>query len=337
VVDAQTVAAALLTLLIAGNPVVAGPLPPANTGHFYVSSFESDDVVVYDNSGNVLRHFSDPELEGPRGIVIGPDGQILVAAQKSDAIVVFDADEGHIATYTHPQLDGPTGLALGPGGVLYACSYENHRIVAFGPDGEMLRSFTTGGLRNPTCIVVNGGSILVAGAAQPWIFRFDADGTPRSPITVDGLMSPAGMAMDHGMLYVTDERTDRILILDRDGTVEGEMAHRNLHGPRGIALDDRGHLFVSSYYRHVILEFDRSGGHVRTIGGGTLGFPDGVAFSAMRRGDVDDDGHVDLLDFGRVITQFGDCPSAPTACPSDVNRSGSVDLSDLFMLLANWD
>lgn len=337
VVGARAVIAALTTILLAGSPVVAGRLPPANTGHFYVSSFESDEVVVYDGSGDVLRRFSDPEVDGPRGIVIGPQGRIFVAAQNSDAIVVFDADERYIATYTHPELDGPTGLALGPGAVLYACSYENHRIVAFGPDGEMVGSFTAGALRNPTCIVVSGGSIHVAGAARPWIFRFDADGTPHRPIIVDGLVSPAGMAMARGMLYVADERTGRILILDGDGTVEGEVAHRHLHGPRGMAFDDRGHLFVSSGYGHLIVEFDRSGGYLRTIGGGKLGFPDGVAFSAMRVGDVDDDGHVGLEDFGRVIARWGDCPSEPTACPSDVNHSGSVDLSDLFTLLANWD
>lgn len=336
-VGARTVTAALAAILVAGSPVVAAPLPPANTGHFYVSSFESDDIVVYGGSGNVLRRFSDPQLDGPRGIVIGPDGRIMVAAHKSDAIVVFDADESHIATYTHPQLDGPTGLALGPGNVLYVCSYENHKIVAFGPNGEMVGSFTAGALRNPTCIVVNGGSIHVAGAAQPWIFRFNADGTPRSPITVDGLVSPAGMAMARGMLYVADKRTGRVLILDGDGVVKDEVVHQYLHGPRGIALDDRGHLFVSSCYGHMIVEFDRRGDLVRTIGGGKLGFPDGVAFSAMRLGDVDDDGHVGLHDFNSVISRLGDCPSAPSPCPSDVNRSGSVDLSDLFTLLANWD
>ncbi len=337
VAGARTVGVALLAILLAGSPVGAGSLPPANTGHFYVSSFESNDVVVHDTSGEVLRRFRDPELHGPRGIVIGPEGRIFVAAQSSNAVVVFDAQEGHIATYTHPELDGPTGLALGGGDVLYVCSFDNHRIVAFGPDGEMVGSFTDRGLRNPTCIVVSGESIHVAGAAQPWIFRFGADGTPRSPIMVDGLVSPAGMAMARGMLYVADERTGRILVVDGDGTVEGELAHRDLFGPRGLAVDDRGHLFVSSCYRSLIVEFDRRGVQVRTIVGGKLGFPDGIAFSAMPVGDVDDDGHVDLLDFGRVITRFGDCPSAPTACPSDVNRSGSVDLSDLFTLLANWD
>ena len=77
----RSIVAFLAAITGAAGSVVAGPLPPANTGHFYVSNFQGDNVVVYDNSGTVTRRFSDPDLDGPRGIVIGPKGQLDVTAR----------------------------------------------------------------------------------------------------------------------------------------------------------------------------------------------------------------------------------------------------------------
>ena len=333
----RSIVAFLSVITGATASVVAGPLPPANTGHFYVGNYQGDDVVVFDGSGAVTRHFSDPDLDGPRGIVIGPRGRIFVAAQKSDSIVVFDADENCVDTFTDPELVAPTGLAFGRGGVLYACSSGNDRIVAFAPDGTLVGSFTARGLKKPACIATDGRTVFVAGAGSPWIFRFSADGTPRGWFTGGGLVSPAGIALAGGLLYVSDRGSGRVVVLDRDGTVQAELSHRDLAGPRGLAFDDRRHLFVSCCFRNWIVEFDPSGRYVRTIAGGQLSFPGGVAFSSMPIGDVDDDGSVGLLDFGKLLAGWGTCPAPPERCRADANRDGTVDVGDLFIVLANWD
>ena len=333
----RSIVAFLSVFIGAAGSVVAGPLPPANTGHFYVSNFQGDNVVVVDNSGTVTRRFSDPDLDGPRGIVIGPSERIFVAAQRSNAIVIFDTDENCVDTFTDPQLVGPTGLAFGRGGVLYACSSGNDRIVAFDPDGTLAGSFTARGLKGPACIATDGNTVFVAGPASPWIFRFGSDGTPRRWFTGGGLSSPAGIALAGGLLYVADRGTGRVVVLDRDGTVQAELSHPDLAGPQGLAFDDRRHLFVSCCFRDWIVEFDSSGRYVRTIAGGQLSFPGGVAFSSMPRGDVDDDCSVGLMDFGEMLAGWGDCPAPPTGCRSDTNRDGRVDVGDLFILLANWD
>jgi len=221
--------------------------------------------------------------------------------------------------------------------VLYACSSGNDRIVAFAPDGTRVRSFTAGGLKNPACIGTDGNTVFVAGPGSPWIFRFGADGTPRRWFTGGGLVSPAGIALAGGMLYVADRGTGRVIVLDRDGTVQAELSHRDLGGPQGLAFDDRRHLFVSCYFRNWIVEFDSSGRYVRTIAGGKLSFPGGVAFSSMPIGDIDDDGSVGLMDFGELLAGWGTCPAPPGRCRADANRDGTVDVDDLFILLANWD
>lgn len=335
-VATRTAVAVFAAFLGVTDAVVAGPLPPGRTGHFYVSCYKGDDVVVYDSDGAAVRRFSDPELDGPRGIVIGPD-RIFVAAQNLDAIVVFDADQTHLETFTAPELDGPAGMAYGPGGLLYVCSAENDSVVAFASNGTVVRSFTARGLKSPTCIAASGGSIFVSGPGSPWIFRFDGNGKLRGRITGGGLVRPAGIAVYGGLLYVSDRASGRVVILDGNGKLEGVFSHADLAGAQGLAFDDRGHLFVSSGFRNAVVEFDRSGGHVQTVTGGKLSFPDGVAFAHRRVGDIDDDGIVGMADFTALMGDWGTCPAGPASCSGDVTRNGQVDVSDLYIMLANWD
>ncbi|TDJ57150.1 MAG: hypothetical protein E2O40_03435 [Planctomycetota bacterium] len=336
VVSTRTAVAVFAVFLGVSSAVVAGPLPPGRTGHFYVSNFKGDDVVEYDAGGTAVRRLTEGVLDGPRGIVIGRN-RIFVAAQNSDTVVVFDSDRTFLDTFTAPELDGPTGMAFGPGGLLYVCSVENDSIVAFGPDGSVVRSFGGRGMKSPTCIATSGSWIYVSGPASPWIFRFDGNGTLRGTITGGGLVSPAGLAVYGGRLYVADRGSNRVVILDGKGNLKGEFTHHDLAGPQGLAFDDRGNLFVTNCYSNSIVQFNRSGHHVRTIHAGKLSFPDGVAFMSRRVGDIDDDGVVGVADFSSLIADWGSCPSRPAACSGDITRNGTVDVSDLYILLANWD
>jgi len=49
-------------------------------------------------------------------------------------------------------------------------------------------------------------------------------------------------------------------------------------------------------------------------------------------GDLDGD-VVDLL---ALLSEWGDCPAPPAACPGDLNDDGVVDVLDLLILLGNW-
>lgn len=48
--------------------------------------------------------------------------------------------------------------------------------------------------------------------------------------------------------------------------------------------------------------------------------------------DVDDSGSVDFSDLLVVLAAWGPCPE----CPSDLDGSGSVDFADLLAVLAAW-
>ena len=52
-------------------------------------------------------------------------------------------------------------------------------------------------------------------------------------------------------------------------------------------------------------------------------------------GDLDLDCRVGIIDFLRLLADWGACPE-PTNCPADINADGVVDLLDFVILLENW-
>ena len=52
-------------------------------------------------------------------------------------------------------------------------------------------------------------------------------------------------------------------------------------------------------------------------------------------GDLDLDCRVGIIDFLRLLADWGPCPET-TGCPADLNGDGVVDLLDFAMLLNNW-
>jgi len=84
-------------------------------------------------------------LNGPRTIVVGPDGSLYLALREGNAIYRLDPSAGRIEHLAgtgekgftgdggparQATLAGPKGLAYGPGGTLYVADTENHAIRA---------------------------------------------------------------------------------------------------------------------------------------------------------------------------------------------------------------
>lgn len=52
-------------------------------------------------------------------------------------------------------------------------------------------------------------------------------------------------------------------------------------------------------------------------------------------GDLDLDCHVGIIDFLRLLADWGSCPGT-SGCPADINGDGVVDVLDFVILLGNW-
>jgi len=317
-----------------------GYLPPAGTGHFYVSNHNGDRVAVFDAAGMYLRSFSAPGLNGPRGVVVHPaSGQMYVAGQLiPSGIYVFDAGEHHITTFTHPELNSPTGMALSSAGELYVASYNNDKVVVFDLEGNWQRSITHADINGTNCVAFDSqGYYYVACAINDKVVKFAPDDTYVETFSWPGHADSAmGLARDGAdNLYVAGGNSHDILKFSTDGTELGVIEHPDLTGPQGVAFDDRGHLFSSSFYQHKVVEFDADGNHVQTITGGNLQIPRSIAFAAVFSADLNGDGTVDGADLALLLGSWGPCP-LPADCPADLDHDGIVDAGDLAILLGSW-
>jgi sugar lactone lactonase YvrE len=138
-------------------------------------------------------------LNGPRTIVVGPDGSLYLALREGNAIYRLDPGaeriehlagtgqqgyEGDGGPAREAALAGPKGLAFGPGDVLYVADTENHAIRAV----DLKRGVIT----------------TVLGTGER------GDGPETSPLACR-LARPHGLWVDRqGALYVADSEAHRI-------------------------------------------------------------------------------------------------------------------------------
>jgi len=91
-------------------------LTTSNDGFIYVADSKLYTITKLDSSLKVLQTFSDPHLEGPKGITLVGDGQLLVCSWWKDSIVHVDVNSGKMATILGEE-DGivrPRSLAYCP-------------------------------------------------------------------------------------------------------------------------------------------------------------------------------------------------------------------------------
>ncbi len=264
--------------IIDGNPVIglggAFDIAISPDGlDLYVVSRTAQSVMVFrrDPSTGLLtyveRKFEGGDdvplqaLQGPRDIVITPDGvHLYVAAQDSDAVTSFrrDAATGRLSfvevihnldfqgSVTVNGLDFVRSLALSPGGrFLYAVSLADDAVVVFernrdGDSPDFGRLTYVESLRDDT-----GG----------------ADG-------LDGATAVA-LGPDGGHLYVAGFNDDAVAVFRRDWTdgrltpievfTDGDPALVNLDGASGLAiLPDGSKLLVTAANDAALTIFDRT-------------------------------------------------------------------------------
>ena len=144
-------------------------------------------------------------LNGPRTIVVGPDGSLYLALREGNAIYRLDPSAGRIEHLAgtgekgftgdggparQATLAGPKGLAYGPDGTLYIADTENHAIRAIDLSSGIISTVLGTGERG--------------------------DGPETSPLSCK-MARPHGLWADRsGALYVADSEAHRIRLLTSD-------------------------------------------------------------------------------------------------------------------------
>jgi sugar lactone lactonase YvrE len=214
--------------------------------------------------------FSEPRLQHPEGVAVGPDGAVWCGSENGEVLRIGPTGS---AIERIASTDGFTlGMAFLADRALFFCDLKakaifrldlgTRRVERFSPEGIRVPNFPLVDAARSRLLVSDSHDFAVAG---PGIWAYDlASGTASlwydRPLTFANGMA---LAHDGGSLFVCEtfaRRISRIAIAE-DGTPSEAVAFANdLPGwPDGIAFDDRGNLFVGCYEPSRVLRISPDG------------------------------------------------------------------------------
>ena len=205
-------------------------------GGFYVASFASNDVLLLDANGRVLRKiragFSG--FDHPFDVLAPGNGLLYVSEYGSDHIVRCTPTGGQVVRFGRKglgdgQLLGPQYLASDGKGYIYVTDTGNARVSKYDYDGKFVLSFGQKsdlfpGLANPSGIAIYNDDVYVADATLKSIAVFDLSGNYVSTIAAGSLNGPEGLSLfdDSGDLLIAD--TTRVVLYNVDNAVTTVLA-----------------------------------------------------------------------------------------------------------------
>ena len=222
---------------------------------------------------------SEPVLNDPHDIEIGPDGQLYIADKFGHQVVVMDADTLEvISTIGDGQLFGAHDVSFGPDGKLYVAVTNMNAVAVFDLSGpEPVReqflqgfSFTEGALAH------SNGRLYVMASGTGQLFAVEGDQI---------VAGAAGMGGAHdvaegpdGTVWVADNRAQRLVQFTEDLELIKVLndPKYGFVGPRYMDIDDLGRVVVADQDAHRVLLIDTlSGDLLGVIGDGSPGIGPG--------------------------------------------------------------
>ncbi|MCH8153415.1 MAG: hypothetical protein IH830_13710 [Planctomycetes bacterium] len=317
----------------------------SSTGRIFVSSANDDRIVEFNGDGIYVGDFvaaGRGGLDYPTGMVIAPNGNLLVCSRETNSVLEYDGATGdYIRTVVEPGAGGltqPFGITFGPDGNLFVTSSDNRIIEYNGRTGALVGDFVsasdTGGLEDPHGIVFKpDGNLLVASFLTNEILEYDGDtGAFLGRFNHGG--TETALTLDQPWC----------LRIGRDGRVYVSRNGAGEPGGDGGASRSREHSDIQNLHinstRIYVFDAD-SGNFIRSyvLGNDTdLALPTGFDFMPGSHVDCNFNQIPDSCDIDRGASRDNNGNGVPDECecPSDLDGDGSVGILDLLALLAAW-
>jgi gluconolactonase len=214
--------------------------------------------------------FSEPRLQHPEGVAVGPDGWIWCGSENGEVLRI-DAAGASIERVA--VTDGFTlGLAFLADRALFFCNLKAKAVFRLDLATRRIERFSPDGIRVPNYPVVDAAwnRLLVSDSHDfavpgPGVWAYElASGTASlwydRPLTFANGMA---LARDGRSLFVCETFARRVtrIAIEADGRAGEAVPFANdLPGwPDGIAFDDRGNLFVGCYEPSRVLRISPDG------------------------------------------------------------------------------
>ena len=159
---------------------------------------------------------------GPRGIAVGPEGNVYVVDTGNKRVQVFDADGNYLREFGGAgeeagEMDEPVGIAVSDVGHVYVADTWNRRVQVFAREGIFLRQWDvptwgTGDPEEKPYLAVTDDAVYASDPVHQRVLAFDLNGTLlwalRDP---SGLAFPEGLAVVDDVLYVTGAHSEHVM------------------------------------------------------------------------------------------------------------------------------
>ena len=202
------------------------------------------------------------EFNGPRGVAVDDDGNVLVADTMNNRIQKFTADGKFITAVGRKgkkelEFDYPTGIAIHPTSKrIYVSESLNKRVQILNPDLTSHSTFNVktskGGLRG-IAFDKSARNVYIGkeSLAETSIQVSTEKGDHLRWLGYDELKGPHDVSIDsNDTVYVCDTYNYRICIFDCKGHFLQSFGSKGrqlgqFNCPKGLAVDENGLIYVS--------------------------------------------------------------------------------------------
>ncbi|XP_078573673.1 E3 ubiquitin-protein ligase TRIM71-like [Branchiostoma floridae x Branchiostoma japonicum] len=170
------------------------------------------------------------ELDGPVGVAVGKDGNIVVVDQGNKRVQIFDVDTGQSLHRFPVDGEKPFGVDVDSKGGLFVASYgSNYGVRCYSKKGDLFNSFKPDCMKQPRGVaVLQDGRMVVADTRRKSCLLLQPDGSLIREIGKGQLQFPQFMAVDatHDAMYVTDRSEQNIFVFGLEENKEFGMGRK---------------------------------------------------------------------------------------------------------------